>query len=116
MTIAGAIDALSMKGACLKDMWEFDLGNVNAKPPPEAFEQAMHYKVSKAESVPVDVTAMKACLAAGFPILFGLKLTAKFFHPGSSGRIATPDPDDPKSASHGLHAMLLVGYSDAEER
>lgn len=115
MTIAGAIDALSMKGACLKETWEFDLEHVNTKPPAEAFEQAMNYKVSKAESVPVDATAMKACLAAGYPILFGLKLTAKFFHPGKSGRIAVPDPDDPKSASHGLHAMLIVGYSDHHE-
>lgn len=115
MTIAGAIDALSMKGACLKSSWEFDLSNVNVKPPPEAFDEAMHYKVSRAESVPVDVTAMKACLAAGFPILFGLKLTAKFFHPGKSGRVAVPDPNDPKSAEHGLHAMLIVGYSDRIE-
>lgn len=79
-------------------------------------DEAMRYKVSRAESVPVDVTAMKACLAAGFPILFGLKLTAKFFHPGKSGRVAVPDPSDPKSAEHGLHAMLIVGYSDRIER
>lgn len=51
----------------------------------------------------------------GYPIVFGLKLTQRFFSPGSQGIISTPNLDDPKSASHGLHAMLCVGYSDPDE-
>ena len=27
----------------------------------------------------------------------------------------TPDPDDPQSSEHGLHAMLIVGYSDRQK-
>jgi len=77
-------------------------------------EEAMNYKISEAKEIPCDLTAMRACIAEGFPIIFGLKLTQRFFNPGSSGRIATPDPADPKSAEHGLHAMLMVGYSDHE--
>lgn len=42
-------------------------------------------------------------------------LFSQFFSPGPNGIIATPDPSDPKSAEHGMHAMLIVGYSDAEE-
>ena len=33
----------------------------------------------------------------------------------SGGGISTPDPDDPQSSEHGLHAMLIVGYSDRQE-
>lgn len=51
----------------------------------------------------------------GYPFVFGLKLTARFFRPGSRGVIATPNLDDPQSASHGLHAMLCVGYSNADQ-
>ena len=40
----------------------------------------------------------------------GLKLTQAFFRPPPSGRVKTPNVDDPQSAEHGLHAMLLVGY------
>lgn len=115
MTLTGAIDALTMKGACLQSSWPFELDNINSSPPEEAFLQAMHYKISEAKEVPTTIPAMKACLAEGFPIIFGLKLTKKFFSPGPNGIIATPDPADPKSAEHGMHAMLVVGYSDNEQ-
>lgn len=116
MTLGGAIDAIQMKGACLQATWPFDLAVVNEKPPEEAFTEGMRYKVSDSQEIPCDPVAMKACLASGYPIVFGLKLTKAFFHPGPTGLIKTPDPDDPKSAEHGLHAMLLVGYSDAHQR
>jgi hypothetical protein len=77
MTLTGAIDALTMKGACLQESWPFALDAINESPPPEAFDQAMHYKISEAKEIPTTVTAMKACLAEGFPIIFGLKLTKK---------------------------------------
>jgi hypothetical protein len=77
MTLTGAIDALSLKGACLQASWPFDLARLNQAPPEEAFVQAMHYKISEAKEIPTSVTAMKACLAEGFPIIFGLKLTKK---------------------------------------
>jgi hypothetical protein len=74
---SGAIDALSLKGACLQSSWPFQLDQVNRAPPEEAFTQAMHYKISEAKEVPPTLTAMRACLAEGFPIIFGLKLTKK---------------------------------------
>ena len=77
MTLTGAIDALTMKGACLQSSWPFELDNINSSPPEEAFSQAMHYKISEAKEVPTTIPAMKACLAEGFPIIFGLKLTKK---------------------------------------
>lgn len=116
LTLTGAVDALSMKGACLAESWPFELDSINKKPPAESFVEAMQFKVSSAKKIPADVGSMRACLAEGYPIIFGLKLTQKFFNPGSRGVIKTPDPDDPKSAEHGLHAMLMVGYSDKQER
>ncbi|KAL3896992.1 MAG: hypothetical protein SGPRY_013149, partial [Prymnesium sp.] len=50
-----------------------------------------------------------------YPIVFGLKLTKAFFRPPPSGVMSTPNPDDPQSAEHGMHAMLLVGYMDREQ-
>ena len=37
--------------------------------------QAVAYKISEAKEIPVDLNAMKHCLADGYPIVFGLKLT-----------------------------------------
>lgn len=115
MSISGAITALKMKGACLESDWPFDLGVVNETPPPDLFTKAINYKISNGINIPVDLEKMKQCLAEGYPFTFGLKLTQRFFSPGASGLISTPNLDDPKSASHGLHAMLCVGYSDTRE-
>ena len=136
ITLTGAIDALTMKGACLAESWPFDLDNINSKPPENTFDEAMSYKISSSKQIPTDVESMKvytipytlysilytlssvlytiyqACLAEGYPIIFGLKLTKAFFSGGNNGYIQTPNPDDPKSAEHGLHAMLIVGYSE----
>eukprot|EP00286_Rhodomonas_abbreviata_P023608 CAMPEP_0181315888 /NCGR_PEP_ID=MMETSP1101-20121128/15608_1 /TAXON_ID=46948 /ORGANISM="Rhodomonas abbreviata, Strain Caron Lab Isolate" /LENGTH=406 /DNA_ID=CAMNT_0023423111 /DNA_START=39 /DNA_END=1259 /DNA_ORIENTATION=+ len=115
MTLGGAISALQAKGSCLAEDWPFDLGVVNEKPPQECFEKATDFKISMAVKVPAEVEPMRECLAEGFPIVFGLKLTQNFFYPPPSGIVKTPDPDDPKSAEHGLHAMLIVGYSDRQK-
>jgi len=113
MSIAGAISAMQLKGACLQEEFPFDLENVNSCPGEEAFTHAMDYKVSDAVSIPVDVEAMKSCLAEGYPIVFGLKLTAQFFEPLEGGYVPVPDP--PQSAEHGLHAMLIVGYNERQQ-
>lgn len=75
MTLTGAIDALTMKGACLDSSWPFNLQKINEIPPAATFDEAMRYKISEAKEIPTTIEAMKACLAEGYPIIFGLKLT-----------------------------------------
>ena len=72
---------------------------VNAKPDPPCWDEAMSYKISSAMKIPCEVEAMQQCLAEGYPIIFGLKLTQKFFSPPPSGFIPTPDPNDPQVRS-----------------
>ena len=114
MTLRGAIEAVQQKGAALQASWPFELDKVNDMPSKAAFEEAMRYKVGDAIKIPLDLDKMRQCLSDGFPIVFGLKLTAAFFYPPYDGFIPTPDPNDPQSASHGLHAMLIVGYNDRQ--
>lgn len=113
ITIGGAITAMQTHGACMESEWPYDLKGVNKKPTEECFEKARRHKVLEASRIPVDLDSMRRCLAEGHPIVFGLKLTQRFFRP-RQGFCATPDPSDPQSADHGLHAMLLVGYNDRQ--
>lgn len=114
MTLGSAIEAVQLKGAALQSSWPFDLTNVNAPPPKDAFNEAMRYKVGDAMQIPLNLDLMRQCLSDGYPIVFGLKLTQAFFYPPHDAFIPTPDPSDPKSASHGNHAMLIVGYNDRQ--
>eukprot|EP00439_Symbiodinium_sp_Y106_P010111 s8997_g1.t1 len=115
MTLGGAISALELKGACLEKNWPFELDRVNDQPTRACFDEAVKFKVAESKQVPVDLDAMRECLAEGHPIVFGLKLTAQFFKPLPGGGIKTPDPSDPQSSEHGLHAMLIVGYNDRQD-
>ncbi|CAE7556063.1 unnamed protein product [Symbiodinium natans] len=115
MTLGGAISALEVKGACLEKNWPFSERHVNDTPHDSCFDEAVRFKVAESREIPVDLDAMKECLAEGHPIVFGLKLTSQFFKPLPGGGIKTPDPSDPQSSEHGLHAMLIVGYNDRQE-
>eukprot|EP00277_Geminigera_cryophila_P035975 CAMPEP_0173099294 /NCGR_PEP_ID=MMETSP1102-20130122/35394_1 /TAXON_ID=49646 /ORGANISM="Geminigera sp., Strain Caron Lab Isolate" /LENGTH=462 /DNA_ID=CAMNT_0013992261 /DNA_START=16 /DNA_END=1404 /DNA_ORIENTATION=- len=114
MTVDGAVKALQAKGVCLEKDWDFDITKVNQKPHDDCFRAAMRYKTRDALKIKLELEAMKTCLADGFPIIFGLKLTARFMDPGTSGYVATPSAEDKESDSHGAHALLLVGYDDAQ--
>ena len=114
ITLSGAANALEAQGACLESTWGFDLDHVNDRPPDSAFDEASKYKITEVKMVPVDLRAMKQCLAEGYPIVFGCKLTKPFFK-APKGVVKTPDPSDPASAEHGRHAMLIVGYSDSSQ-
>ncbi|CAK9024697.1 unnamed protein product [Durusdinium trenchii] len=115
MSLGGAISALELKGACLERNWPFNISRVNERPPETCFNEAVRYKIAESRKVEVRLASMRQCLAEGHPIVFGLKLTAQFFKPAPGGGITTPDPSDPQSAEHGLHAMLIVGYNDRQE-
>lgn len=115
MSITSAISAMQVSGACLAASWPYDLGMVNARPTDECFKEAQKYRVVQAQKVPMDLDAMRGCLAEGNPIIFGLMLTGRFFRPARGGFISTPAKNDQRAASHGLHAMLLVGYNDRQQ-
>ncbi|CAK9020211.1 unnamed protein product [Durusdinium trenchii] len=115
MTIQAAISAMQVSGACLAESWPYDLDKVNEKPGEECFKEAQRYRVLAAERVPMDLDAMRQCLARGNPIIFGLMLTDSFFRPGRGGFVSTPNKTDKRAAQHGLHAMLLVGYNDRQQ-
>jgi C1A family cysteine protease len=55
-------------------------------------------------------------LAEGYPIIFGIALFEGFDNCQKYGGVVPmPSPDEASRAAHGLHAMLCVGYSEADE-
>ncbi len=114
-SIVSAIDALSEYGACDETTWPYDLGEINTEPPGDAYDQATALTLDEAQEVAVDLRAMKHCLAEGYPFVFGLSLFGSFDEAARNGRVPDPSDDDDARESHGLHAMLAVGYSDKSQ-
>ncbi len=112
--ISLAIEGLKQYGACAEATWDYILENVNEAPAEQAYEEAANFVVEDMEVVPVDLNAWKACLADGYPIIFGMLLFGSFDKQRKKGVVPMPTPKETQRGQHGAHAMLGVGYSDKD--
>jgi len=112
--ISLAIEGLKQYGACAEATWDYILENVNEAPEEQAYEEAANFVVEDMEVVPVHLNAWKACLADGYPIIFGMLLFGSFDKQRKKGVVPMPTPKETQRGQHGAHAMLCVGYSDKD--
>jgi C1A family cysteine protease len=113
--IVSAIQVLQEHGACSEATWAYDEAQVNVQPHDDAYEEARNFLVEEAQEIENDLTAMKHCLAEGFPFAFGLKLFQSFDKAEKRGLVPNPDDSEQGRQEHGWHAMLCVGYSDQSQ-
>ena len=112
--IPNAIEALAEFGCCKEELFPFDITNVNHKPPEKCYEDAKNYRIKEGMQLRGDLDEMKACLAQGYPFVFGLALFNSFIEAETNGgRVPMPVRDDNMGKEFiGDHAMLAAGYSD----
>src|SRR4051794_26790972 len=113
-SISDAIDSLKKFGAPAERTWPFEQRHVNKKPGRSAYEEAAGFLVENFEEVPTELEIWKHCLAEGRPIIFGLTLFNSFDN-ARRGKVPEPTSKEKQRGEHGKHAMLCVGYSDADE-
>jgi C1A family cysteine protease len=114
-TITGSIHVLETIGTCTESTWTYAPHLVDQQPHSDAYEEASQFQVKEADEIPVDLYAMKHCLAEGYPFAFGLALFGSFDRAGKHGLVSAPEPNAASRTSHGNHAMLCVGYSDQSQ-
>ena len=99
-------------GACPETLWPYDPKRFADVPTKKCFVEADKLRVSDAAYLDnTDVRALKRCLAAGIPFVFGLAIYESFERPitAASGLIPMPKPTE---TYLGGHAMMAVGYDD----
>ena len=112
--IADAIEGLKKWGACSEETWPFDENIVLEKPAKSAYEEAKSFLVEDVKLVPMELYAWKQALAEGNPIIFGISLYESFDSHRKKGLVPVPSKKEVSREEHGGHAMLCVGYSDAD--
>lgn len=117
-SIRACLQSLMNHGVCLENVWKYDPDDADKKPEQDAYNEAANHKAYAGTYIDIDLTKMKACLAQGYPFVFGLKTFESFRKVSNAGMVPNPryyneDPND--EDSHGSHAMLCVGYSEADE-
>jgi C1A family cysteine protease len=96
--------------------WKYTKKNAFVKPPAEVYAAAKKYHTTQYLSVKQNLTAMKRCLAAGFPIVIGIDCYDSLMTQEVMDAGVIPMPDVKKESLQGGHCLLLVGYDDKSKR
>jgi len=102
-------------GVASEKLWPYDATKVCVQPTKKYYAEAAKHLVTSYQAVPQDLQTMRACLAQGFPIVFGFSVYASFENGDvkRTGIMTMPSGDD---TLLGGHAVAAVGYDDAAQR
>ncbi len=112
--IRDGIKTLAKKGVCSEKSWPYDISKFAVKPPASCFKEAATHKIMVYARLQ-SVDEMKACLADGYPFVFGFSVYESFESQeiAQTGIVQMPQPDEKQV---GGHAVVGVGYDDSQSR
>jgi C1A family cysteine protease len=113
--IRDGIKTVASDGACPETMWAYLEQNFATPPPAACYQYAKLHPAVQYARVSQDPGQMKACLAAGYPFIFGFTVYESFEGDdvAKSGMLPMPSATE---AEVGGHAVMAVGYNDSVER
>lgn len=103
---------VSKLGAPPESLWPYEEGKFSTKPPDDVYDDARQDTVLRYLRLSHNLQQLKACLADGFPFVFGFTVYDAFESEevAKSGMLNLPQPGE---AMLGGHAVMAVGYSDS---
>lgn len=127
-TVHDCISMLEVLGVPPETDWPYDTTQQNAAPPQHTYVTALNHRVLVALNVPVELAQMKGCLDKGSPFMLGFQIFGSFWDPvtqgtfDDSGALFTPGTGvvrmpslaDQSAGALGGHAVLVMGYDDAQ--
>jgi C1A family cysteine protease len=117
--IRDGIKSVAQQGACYEGtksgQWPYDIASFTKKPPAACFKAALSDRALSYTRLMRDLNQMKGCLASGFPFVFGFTVYQSFESQAvaKTGEMPMPLPGEDIL---GGHAVLAVGYDDAQQR
>lgn len=116
--IRDGVKSVNKVGAPHETLWPYSDANpgpFTKKPSTKAYADARKHPAVVYQSVPQVDVQLKGCLASGYPFVFGISVYESFESPAvaKTGKVPMPKP---KEKLLGGHAILAVGYDDAQRR
>jgi C1A family cysteine protease len=102
-------------GACPETDWPYNIAQFVGPPPPPCKPDAAKNHVLAYHRVAQSLSQMKACLAEGYPFVFGFTVYESFESPEVAKTGVVPMPAS-SEAQIGGHAVAAVGYDDTQQR
>ena len=113
--IRDGIKSVVKQGVCPETAWPYDVAAFATKPAAPCYREALKHQVVSYQRLDPDLDQMKACLADGYPFVFGFSVYESF----ESAAVARTGTIPMPAASErvlGGHAVLAVGYDDSRKR
>jgi C1A family cysteine protease len=108
------IKTLKKDGVCHEKRWPYNIGKFAVKPTLTCYREALDHQITSYFRI-LTLDQMRTCLAEGFPFVFGFSVYESFEtqEVAKSGMVPMPQPGE---RLLGGHAVLAVGYHDADQR
>lgn len=113
--IRDGIKSVAQQGVCPEDLWPYDIANFAEQPPARCYDAASSHKVNRYQRLAQNLNQMRACLASGYPFVFGFTVYNSFESDevAKTGVVPMPNPDEQVL---GGHAVVAVGYDDSKQQ
>lgn len=117
-SIYSVIKTASECGICKEQKMPYNAAVFNVAPGKDAETDALDCKIIESRSVKTELSHMKSALCEGFPVIVAVTLFNSFSDT-RSGFVPLPTTDELAKkriyGKHGLHAMVVCGFSDNEK-
>jgi C1A family cysteine protease len=113
--IRDGIKSVSKDGAPHESLWPYVISKFKTKPSAAAYKDGKKHTAVLYQRLTQSLEQFKACLASGYPFVFGFSVYESFESDAvaKNGKVPLPKP---KEKQLGGHAVLAVGYDDAQKR
>jgi len=111
--IRDGIKSINKVGVCPETLWPYDISTFTEKPSDDCYTAAIKNTAEEYARVPQTLEDIKACIAEGFPFVFGFTVLSSFFSDevSTTGKMKMPQEDD---YILGGHAVQACGYNDED--
>jgi C1A family cysteine protease len=112
--IRDVVKAAAKVGVCAETLWPYDVTRFAVKPSDDAYADAAQHRITTYHRI-VGLDAARACLAEGFPFIFGF-IVYNSFDSDEVARTGIQPMPQANERELGGHAVLAVGYDDAAQQ
>jgi hypothetical protein len=106
--IRDGVKVVNKLGAPSETVWPYDISKFSEKPSTEAFEQGSQHPAVQYSRVPRSLAFLKACLASGFPFVFGFSVYESFMNQETArtGIVNLPGKEERLLGGHAVLACF----------